>query len=156
MASGNPSDAARMFVSEQGKSLDDILAQELSSLSFQDRYKVNLDVKGKNVLAAVEPNELSSLGLKSLSDELEELQKRDTYYKLAVKLGSPMVISNDFRLKFARADCFDPSKASVRMEKYLQFMCESFGTEALTRPITLSDLDKVRFVSFVLDTPRSV
>lgn len=124
------------------KVIDELLAKETSRLSIVERYHVDLDVKGRNVLAAVEPAELSSMGLKALDEELKTMKDR-TFYDLALSLKSPMVQSKEFRLKFARAESFDPLKASVRIEAYLKQLYDNFGEQGLLRPIRMTDLDKV-------------
>ena len=127
------------------QAVDDLVKKEINQLSFRERYLLNQDVQGMNVLACAEPAELSSLGLEALDKQLRKFENgRYRYYRLAEKLNSRMIRRKDFRLKFARADCFDPVKAANRMEMYLKILCENFGNEALMRPVTLTDLlDKV-------------
>jgi hypothetical protein len=52
------------------KAVDDFLSKEISELSYRDRYLINLDVRGNNVLAATEPNELYLIGLEALDKQL--------------------------------------------------------------------------------------
>ena len=125
------------------KAVADILKPEMSQLSFQDQYHINQDVNGMNILAATEPFELSSIGLEALDKQLRTMDDGHHYYRLAEKLDSELVKSRDFRLKFARAECFDAVKAKNRIEMYLQLIYENFGNEALMRPIKYTDLDKV-------------
>jgi hypothetical protein len=128
---------------ESHQSVDELLAMEMSRLSLQEQYQVDLDVKGRNMLAAIEPAELSSMGLRALEDELKT-RKDMKFYNLAMSLNSEMVQSREFKLKFARTECWDQQKAALRMEKYLELVYESFGQQGLLRLIRLSDLDKVR------------
>lgn len=123
--------------------VDEMLAEEMRRLSLQEQYQLDLDVQGKNMLAAIEPKLLSSMGLKALEEELKT-RKDLKYYGLALSLNSKMVTSREFKLKFARAEMFDPNAAATRLEKYLEMMYESFGELGLLRPARLSDLDKVR------------
>lgn len=138
------------------KAVDNLLKNEMSQLSYRDRYLINQDVHGMNVLASTEPNELYSIGLEALDKQLlranqihdgdndDDDQMRQYFYRrLAGILNSPMIKSKDFRSKFARCCCFDPVKAANRIEMYFEIICENFGNEALTRPVRLTDLDKV-------------
>jgi hypothetical protein len=102
-----------------------------------------MEVKGKNMLAAIEPAQLVSLGLKALDEELRTMKNRK-YYDKAISLNSTMVTSEEFRLKFARATAFDPVKAADRIENHLEVLYKHFGEHGMLRPIQLSDLDKVR------------
>lgn len=54
-----------------------------------------------------------------------------------------MIKEEEFRLKFASAERFDPVKAVTRIENYLKILRNNFGDESLKRPIKLTDLDKV-------------
>lgn len=123
--------------------VDDILADEMSRLSLQEKYQLDLDVRGMNLLAAIEPAELSTMGLDALDCELKT-RKDNKFYRLALSLNSAMVTSHEFKLRFARAERFDPIEAVNRMEKYLELLHQGFGSPGLLRPIRMSDLDKVR------------
>jgi len=153
------------------KAVDDFMSKEISELSYRDRYLIDLDVRGMNVLASTEPNELYLIGLEALDKQIllgmttpsastststststakrimdhqqQQMRYNYKYYRLAEKLISPMIKSKEFRSKFARANCFDPVKAANRMEMYLEIVCENFGNDALTRQVKLTDLDKV-------------
>jgi hypothetical protein len=130
--------------------VDRLLAGEMDKLSIVERYRVKLDIEGRNVLAAVEPAALSNLGLDALEHELSIMTDKP-YYDMAISLNSPMIVQRKWKLKFARAERFDPTKAAIRIEKHLKFMYQHFGKDALLRPIRLSDLDKVRlYFLFVL------
>ena len=120
-----------------------LLQKEMSQLSLQEQYRINQDVNGMNFLASTEPTELSSIGLEALDKQLRTIHDNFEHYRLAEKLSSTFIKERFFRLRFARAECFDSVKAAIRIEKYLQMLYECFGEEALMRPIKLTDLDKV-------------
>ena len=52
-----------------------------------------------------------------------------------------LVNDEDFRLKFLRAEQFNPQKAAERMVKNLNLLDRYLGTVGLSRPICISDLD---------------
>ena len=123
------------------QNVDELLADEMRGLSLQERYRMDMDVKGKNLLSAIEPAELVKMGLKAMDKELQTMTKR-TFYEKALRLNSAMVTSRDFRLSFCRAESFDHVAAASRMENRLQLLYENFGDQGLLRPIHLTDLDK--------------
>jgi hypothetical protein len=126
--------------------VDELLSAEMSRMSLREKYQMDLDVEGKNFLAAIEPVELSSMGLEALEAELKS--RKDTkFYDLALSLNSKMVTSHEFKLRFARSESFDPVKAANRIEKYLEILYKNFGQQGLLRAIRMSDLDKVRYKS---------
>ena len=135
------------------EAVDRILVSEMEKLSMEERYRLKLDIEGKNMLAAIEPTELSKIGLDALDRELSSgcttsvisNNSSRPYYNMAKAMNSPMIQQREWKLKFARAECFDPVKAAIRIEKYLEYMYKHFGKEALLRPIRLSDLNKVQY-----------
>ncbi len=123
--------------------VSELLRKEMSQLSLQEQYSINQDVNGLNTLATTEPPILSSAGLEALNKELGRTEADYPCYRSAEQLGSKMISERQFRLKFARADRFDPIKSANRIENYLKILCQHFGDEHLKRPIKLDDLDKV-------------
>ena len=51
-------------------------------------------------------------------------------------------LSNEFWIKFLRAELFDTKKAADRYVECIDFLVDYFGPKALERPLCLSDLDK--------------
>lgn len=68
-------------------------------------------------------------------------QEKGAYYK-ACSMKSTYIESTPFRLKFLRAELFDPEKAALRFVRSLDFLLEKFGEYALMRQIYMSDLSK--------------
>ena len=62
----------------------------------------------------------------------------------------PFVNSDNFRLRFLRAELFDIKDAAQRMVKYLDFVLELFGPYALERAIELRDFNKQEIKWFQL------
>jgi hypothetical protein len=88
----------------------------------------------------LETQELIDESLRQLDIELQALPSKPTYDE-AVKLNSPYVQSNEYRLRFLRCDLWDAKKAALRLERNLDFMKKHFGPDALLREIYISDLD---------------
>lgn len=125
------------------EAVSNLLAEEMSKLSLKEQYCINQDVNGRNVLASAEPLELSSIGLEALDEQLRTRDGDFRCYRSAEKMRSKMIKGLEFRLKFARAEHFDPVKAATRIENYLKIVSKHFGDEKLKTPIKLTDLDKV-------------
>jgi len=125
------------------EAVSNLLAREMRELSLKEQYHINQDVNGINILASTEPFELSSIGLEALEKELGTTDGEHHCYQLAEEMRSNMIKEEKFRLKFSRAERFDPVKAATRIENYLKILRQNFGDESMKRPIKLTDLDKV-------------
>jgi hypothetical protein len=119
-----------------------LLAQELYNLSFQEREQVFSDVHGVSDVVEETP-EFVAGHLAELESALASIAGDSKPAYDQAKQQDPEFVSNrDFRLKFLRADNFDPPKAAQRMIKYLDAKLGIFGPERLTKKITLNDFTK--------------
>ena len=130
------------------EAVSNLIVKEMSQLSLKEQYIIGRDINGMNILAAAEPFELSSMGLKALDKQLEMKIGDSAFHQSPEHLRCKMIKDVDFRLKFARAESFDPVRAANRLENYLKIVQKHFGDENLKRTIKLTDLDKVCFVAF--------
>jgi hypothetical protein len=117
---------------------DAYLAQELHSLSIQERERVYDEIHGVAKSAGETP-ELVDTKLESLEFELKKIKVKPAYER-ALFLSPRFVMDRDFRIMFLRADHFDAEKAAVRMVNYFHYKNELFGEEKLVKNITLEDL----------------
>jgi hypothetical protein len=126
-----------------GVDVDQLLAQELNKLSFQDRSKIQEEIHGVNSLALEETPSQLNFALRGMQEEIEKTcpSLKGAFYK-AMNTKTSFVHDDDFRLKFLRTDFFDPKKACQRMMTHLTFLDKYFGPETLKRPIRLSDFPK--------------
>lgn len=62
-------------------------------------------------------------------------------YERALAMDRDLVQSARFRLPFLRADRFDAEKAAERLLQYFDLKEWLFGTEFLTKPVLMEDLD---------------
>ena len=121
-----------------------MMAAELNSLTTAERTGVLEDVHGVGDMPAEEliPNVLNekllqmemalrSIPLKPAFDEAQRLCG-----------GKPTGLVNDpsFRIRFLRAERYDPHGAAVRLIGNIQIIYETFGPEGLVRPLQLSDM----------------
>jgi hypothetical protein len=79
-----------------------------------------------------------------LSEALTSIKDKPAYDKcqeIAANNEATFVNDEVFRLKFLRAEQFNPQKAAERMVKNLNLLYRYLGSVGLTRPIRISDLD---------------
>jgi hypothetical protein len=126
------------------KDIEVALANELTSLSLNDRTKIEEEIHCVKSLAVPETPE-------RVEDALEKLQREASslvgtgggnVYLDALVMDSPYVQSRDFGLKFLRADFFNVKLAARRMLNHLELMFKFYGPVALQRPLRYSDLTK--------------
>ena len=121
-----------------------MMASELYSLTRAERTTLLEDVHGVGDLPPEERNPrliqeklmemnlaLLSIPVKPAFDEAQRLCG-----------GKPGGLVNDpsFRIRFLRAERYNAREAAVRMLSNLQALHETFGQEALVRPVHLSDM----------------
>ena len=121
---------------------DRVLAKDLNRMTFQERNMVLDEVHGVPTLKdEMEPSKLLE-SLEQMNLAIDSIQSKRAFTK-AVTLGSQYVLQNrSLRIRFLRADEFDPAKAAQRFINYLDYYHELFGTIALMRPIYFDDLNK--------------
>jgi len=148
------------------KQADDLLAEEISRLSFQDRNHINEEIHGVRVLAPEETPELLERSLADLGSFLNQMITEPPSLKDAYNLSQTLdsnrrmepidlqsnenpsttnilyVNDKSFLLRFLRCELFDAKKAALRIIKYLNLVHEVCGEYALTRPIQLNDFNK--------------
>ena len=126
------------------QAVDAMLASELNNLTFAERTTILEDVHGVGDLAPEEcdPN-LMQERFQQMSIALWSIPVKPAFDE-AQRLcgGKPGGLVNDpaFRIKFLRAERFNPHAAAIRMVKNLQVLHETFGPESLVRPVHLSDM----------------
>ena len=151
-----------------GKPLDDLIAQDFTNLSFQDRNALNEEIHGVQCLAPEETPNMVADAIQRMSQELDNIKYKPAYVRsqqwnslssspgidctqsvysynkrtIAAGTHSTYVNTLDFRLRFLRAELFDAKKAAIRMVKFLEIVMELYdgNEELLRRPIGLVDL----------------
>ena len=122
--------------------VDSMLAKELTNLNFEHRATLEQEIHGVESLAIKETPELIHQSLLQFQDAIDCYSGNKSAYEDAMTAGSSFVCSDEFRLRFLRADFFDPQKAAIRFLSHLQNLMQWFGPVALLRPLQLSDLDR--------------
>lgn len=138
--------SADVFASEIPKEatdlnhVDSLIAQQMSSMSVQDREQAYLDVHGVSPTIEETP-ELISTSLMEMESYIRNHHRREAY-DIAERMDADYVQNPEFRLMFLRADLFDAQNAALRFIRHFQTKKDLFGIEKLTLDITQDDLDK--------------
>jgi len=134
------------FRNEQFTEEDACLAQEMNSLSVQERETVYDDIHGCAGIAEETPTMIAKCieELRSAVDQLPP-QSRKAYNR-AVFLRPSVETDDKFQLMFLRAHRFDPKKAAYHMCRSFEHKLKLFGEEKLVKKITLDDLGEVEMI----------
>ena len=119
--------------------IDDVLAQEAYRLSMNEREEILDDLHGIAITENEESAEFISRALTSLDDEIDQIPIKVAYEK-ALSLSPDYVRDPKLRLKFLRADTFDPKSAAKRLVSFFEAKMELFGPEKVGQVIKLKDL----------------
>ena len=156
--------------------IDKYITENIMKLSLEDRSRVSEEINGVYCMAPEETPEMIQNALQQLEIELGSIPyKKKVAYQRSQSLAAAsaaatstaaaaqkrsstetkkkvvsFVNSDDFRLRFLRAELFDIKDAAQRMVKYLDFVLELFGPYALERAIELRDFNKQEIKWFQL------
>ena len=157
--------------SEDGKTVDTLLAEEIDHLSMEERQKAVDDLRvvdpkdsekilAKNLIQVpLDEREFGLHELHGVSDVIEETPElierclfdletgiqnipKKAAYDQAKATAPECVSCRKFRLMFLRAERFDAKNAAVRLVKYFEGKLKLFGPDKLTKIITMEDLDE--------------
>jgi hypothetical protein len=98
------------------------------------------EIHGVRTLAPVETPEKVKLSLAEMQLEIDKKTLSKDSYNKAVCQQSQYVLNDEFRMKFLRANYFDPRKAARNYVMYLDLLEKYYGEVALMRPLYFSDL----------------
>ena len=157
-----------VIANTDGKPLDDLIAQDFTNLSFQDRNAISEEIHGVSSLSPDETPQMIADAIHRLSQEIEAIQHKPAYdrsqqwnssssmvgidYTNSISsynsetinsgIYSTYVNTLDFRLRFLRAELFDAKKAAARLVRFLETLMDLYDgdDELLRRPLGLNDL----------------
>jgi hypothetical protein len=125
------------------KVVEEMLSKELANMSFADRNAINEEVHGVRSLAPDETPEMLEKSLWMFQRQLEVFQPKPAYEHAVYRMQSQWVGQDPtLKLRCLRAERFNISKAVRRFVKYLDLILDYYGSEALLRPLCMSDLGK--------------
>lgn len=122
--------------------VDQLVAMQLNQMSMQERELVFYDLHGISENSKEnEPGFLAErlAAVQEVLDRMPFRQRRS--YDRALILNPHYVTNRGFRLKFLRADDYDPGNAALRITRHFETKMELFGKELLCKDITQDDLD---------------
>lgn len=131
------------------KELDALYAKDMFELTGQERDEALHDIHGVSDVIEESPEfvqqqrtlleqELSMLE----SSKLAKDSNKTHAYRLAKQQNAEYLQSAEFQLLFLRADRWDAHDAAERIVQFLDMKLSLFGSELLTRHVTISDLSK--------------
>ena len=117
------------------------LAREMNDLTVKERERLYEDLHGVSTVQEETPEFLNSC-LEQLDVELGKVpQNKRKWLDRAFFLRRSLETDRKFKLKFLRADRYNPGKAAARMAAFFQGKVELFGEDKIVKKITLDDLD---------------
>ena len=119
---------------------DSMIAQQMNRLSIREREKVLYDLHGIQEGTEETPDLIYS-ALIQLEEEIRCISHKDAY-EVALAQDATYVQNEEFRLKFLRAEEFDPKKTALRLVRHFQAKSELFGSKKLTKTIVQDDLSE--------------
>ncbi len=126
-------------------SINQRLSKSLLQLKFEDRNVIGEEIHGVRSLDREETSKLIDESLHRMDFELDNIissnQNCQHAFETARCLPNTFVNDRDFRLKFLRAELFDPVKAADRMIVYMDYLLHLFGERALEEPLNRSFLN---------------
>jgi hypothetical protein len=140
---GNPDEIDTISNSKEvvcAKDVDVLLAQELNQMTFKERETVYEELHGVDTIIE-ETEDFIHKTLEDVNRELSKIRIKPAYEQ-AESMSKEYVTSRKFRLMFLRAEYFNVRKAAGRLVKFMEEKLQLFGSNALARPLYLSDLDK--------------
>mmetsp|Transcript_41683 Transcript_41683/g.100379 ORF Transcript_41683/g.100379 Transcript_41683/m.100379 type:complete len:584 (+) Transcript_41683:2656-4407(+) len=120
--------------------VDELLVQGLNRLTFDELQKEQDDLHGVADDTAERAERMTRL-LGCLDDHLKEV-KAGTAYESAERINKDYVSERDFRLRFLRANRYDPQASADQMIRFFDTKLNLFGKDKLVKDICLSDLDE--------------
>ena len=106
---------------------------DLAHMSTTEKTKITEDICGIDAVLKEEESDEKKIQtlLQPLHDALENLPYTTPTYDLAKAIHSTYIEKPDFCAKFLRAEFFDPQKAAIRLNKFLEVAFEFFWTNSV-------------------------
>jgi hypothetical protein len=119
------------------KDVDQLLSNELESLSFKERIQIQEEIHGVATLCPEESSEMVEEALKSMQQYVNNIQQKQIYDQLS---PTSYLHTKEWKLRFLRCELFDCKKAAERLVRFTEYMEKEYDMEVLERPLRLSDL----------------
>jgi hypothetical protein len=119
------------------KDVDQLLSKELESLSFKERRQIQEEIHGVATLCPEETPAMVEEALHCMQQCLDNIKHKPTYDHLS---STSYLHTREWKLRFLRCELFDCKKAAERLVRFTEYMVKECHSEALERPLRLSDL----------------
>eukprot|EP00980_Cylindrotheca_fusiformis_P026060 scaffold15301_cov142-Cylindrotheca_fusiformis.AAC.9 len=132
-------ESGKIDVNKEKENLDRVLSASMGKLSVKDREAALEEVHG---IVKNDPEDMYLLqsNLQVMEDHVNSI-KRGTVYEKAEAVDPCFVSSREIRLLFLRGNRYDPKAGAEQLIKHFDLKLSLFGSEKLTKDITLHDLD---------------
>lgn len=131
--------------------VDDLLRRELAQLSLEDKLDLEDEIHGFYSRAPPETPDFLRENFDAMQRHIDKLWdgKKKAYlearriqsqYHSASLAVVVHVLKDEYRLRFLRAELYDPVKAATRYCNWLNLVFKHFGEVALTRSLYLADV----------------
>jgi hypothetical protein len=123
--------------------VDALLVKELNSMSLVEREKLYEEIHGVETHVE-ESREFLQEKLAALEQEIQLrlAQHKADIYKEAFCRSQVYVTDITVRLRFLRAEYYNPKHAARRMMQFLEGKKKFFGENAVARPLLLTDMNE--------------
>lgn len=120
--------------------VETLLSEAFNGLTFKEREKQQEALHGVDK-GIIEETDLIENSLIELDNYLLHI-KVGSVYETAERMDKSFAENRAFRTMFLRANHYDTKAAAYHMLKFFEWKQRLFGTEKLTKEITIEDLDE--------------
>ena len=117
-----------------------VLAKAMNELTRKERNHALHDLHGVAEEMKETPGFIDER-LDAIDREMEKIKQKKAYY-IAKAISTNYTTNKKLRVKFLRAENYDPEQAAARMVRYFEAKMEIFGKDKVTCDIRLSDLSR--------------
>ena len=131
-----------MFRMKSINDVDSLLSREMMALTVDDRNAINEEIHGVGTMAPDETSGLIESSLREFQKEVDAIRRVKNNKVVddfeSIDGNNKYVETDSFKLVFLRCELFDAKKAALRYLRYLDLLCDVFGTVALERPLNIA------------------
>eukprot|EP00534_Pseudo-nitzschia_fraudulenta_P009603 CAMPEP_0201169612 /NCGR_PEP_ID=MMETSP0851-20130426/80831_1 /ASSEMBLY_ACC=CAM_ASM_000631 /TAXON_ID=183588 /ORGANISM="Pseudo-nitzschia fraudulenta, Strain WWA7" /LENGTH=515 /DNA_ID=CAMNT_0047451421 /DNA_START=32 /DNA_END=1579 /DNA_ORIENTATION=- len=132
-----------MFRMKSINDVDSLLSREMMALTVDDRNAINEEIHGVGTMAPDETSGLIESSLREFQKEVDAIRRVKNNKVVddfeSIDGNNKYVETDSFKLVFLRCELFDAKKAALRYLRYLDLLCDVFGTVALERPLNIAN-----------------
>jgi hypothetical protein len=125
------------------QNMEDERLELLNELSPNSRQNVYQDLHGNHLGVPAEEPSFIQRRIHQVDDVLASMENAEKEsFHLACRRSPSLSSDHSLRLRFLRAESFDPGLAAHRITQYYDFIRKWFGDDMLGKNISLSDLNE--------------